>query len=894
MKRYSAIAAGLLVLPLASPVLAEASAAAQAEQRDVIPLATGWRFQFGEAPESVVGDAFDDSGWQAVEVPHTWNRVGYYLNNHEDRIHTPETVNREQGVGWYRLHFTAPDSFEGAKAWLQFDAASRTAEVWLNGQRLGAHDGAFSRFRLDATAALKPGQDNVLVVKTDNSKPQAGAATADSLPLAGDFFVHGGLYRPVSLIATNSVHIDMMDSGGSGAYATTRSITADQAQIDVEVRLRNDGVRDQATTVRIALVDAEGRVQGEVDRRQLLTANASDVFKGMITVARPRLWQGVADPYLYTLRTEVMDPTGAVIDRVDQPYGVRQIVVDPEQGFLLNGQKVRLVGTGYHQDREGKGWAVTPADIEEDVAMLRDMGVNTLRLTHYQHGQTVHDLADRYGLIVWDEIPLVSVWTLGGAKDPSEGLRANARQQLTELIQQNRNHASVSVWGIANEVDFGNSLPIFLTGDASSLPDPLPLLHELDALAKKLDPSRHTTLATCCEARHFAEGVTVPATAVAADLGGMNLYYGWYYDGPSDLAAALDSVRQRRPEQPLAITEYGAGGATTMHTDNPLGGPIDSRGRAQPEEYESYIHEQAWSILAPRDYLWGTWLWNGFDFATTIRREGDADDINTKGLITYDRKIKKDAYFFYRANWSSNPTVHVTASRYTDRAYQHAEVRVYSNAASTALVLNGQTLAAQADCPMRICVWPVKLSEGVNTVEAVGRFADGEVRDDVRWTLGEDVARAVRIDSGAILAAPSVSGRFGSDNFFSGGRAGSADPAPVGFRPATPVDVEGDDPALIKTYRTGTFDYAVPVDAGTYEVTLTFLEPTAGPGERLFDVRANGDTVLAGFDVNTEAGGVLKVVKRKFEATAQDGRIVLSFAPTRGDALVSAIEIVKK
>ena len=429
MKRYSAIAAGLLVLPLASPVLAEASAAAQAEQRDVVSLATGWRFQFGEAPETVIGDAFDDSGWQAVEVPHTWNRVGYYLNNHEDRIHTPETVNREQGVGWYRLRFTAPDSFEGAKAWLQFDAASRTAEVWLNGQRLGAHDGAFSRFRLDATAALKPGQDNVLVVKTDNSKPQPGAATADSLPLAGDFFVHGGLYRPVSLIATNSVHIDMMDSGGSGAYATTRSIAADQAQIDVEVRLRNDSARDQATTVRVALVDAEGRVQGELDRRQLLTANASDVFKGTITVTRPRLWQGVADPYLYTLRTEVMDPTGAVIDRVDQPYGVRQIVVDPEEGFLLNGQKVRLVGTGYHQDREGKGWAVTPADIEEDVAMLRDMGVNTLRLTHYQHGQTVHDLADRYGLIVWDEIPLVSVWTLGrrqGAQRRSESQCASA------------------------------------------------------------------------------------------------------------------------------------------------------------------------------------------------------------------------------------------------------------------------------------------------------------------------------------------------------------------------------------------------------------------------------------------------------------------------------------
>ena len=313
---------------------------------------------------------------------------------------------------------------------------------------------------------------------------------------------------------------------------------------------------------------------------------------------KPRLWQGVADPYLYRLTVDVLDGSGRLLDRKEQPFGIRTMRFDAERGFFLNGKRYQLRGVGYHQDREGKGWAITEADVEEDVKLLREMGATSIRLTHYQHGQPIHELADRYGLILWDEVPLVSSWTLGDARVASEGLRANARQQMTELIRQNQNHPSVSVWGIGNEVDFGNSLPAFVTGNTGTPPDPLPLLSEINAVAKAVDPSRPTTIATCCEGRLFAAGIETPVTASAADLAGANRYFGWYYGPPQGLGAHLDELRAKRPGQPLAVSEYGAGGSISIHTDNVLGGPVDSRGRNQPEEAESYIHEVNWAALS--------------------------------------------------------------------------------------------------------------------------------------------------------------------------------------------------------------------------------------------------------------------------------------------------------
>lgn len=876
-------------IPAISYAQSSAEAPGAMPVRAVMTLKDGWRFDLADHDGAQLA-GFDDSQWAHVAVPHSWNRIGYYLQPAGPAANRPETVNKAQGVGWYRLTFSAEAALRGKQAWLEFDAASRIANVWLNGQFLGTHKGGFSRFRMDASKALRFDRPNILAVRVDNSKPAPGSSTADVLPLTGDFFVSGGLYRPVRLVGTDAVHFDMMDHGGSGIRATTGAIGTNGATIDVEARLRDETGKTRGLRVEARLIDAQGQVAA---RHEQLLATDSMQARVRLQLAAPHLWHGTDDPYLYRLSTRILDARGHVLDSIEQPFGVRQMQFDAQRGFLLNGKPYRLHGVGYHQDREGKGWAVAPQDVADDVATMREMGVNTIRLTHYQHGQAIHDLADGYGIILWDEIPLVSGWTWGDARAATPALVDNARQQMAELIRQNENHASVASWGIANEVDFGNSLPAFLSNFKGSPPDPLPLLKTLHGFARELDPSRPTALATCCEGRLFSAGVEVPITAPEADLGGANRYFGWYYGQPDEVGPALDALHASRPGQPLAVTEYGAGGATTIHTDNVLGGPVDSRGRAQPEEYESHVHARNWAQLATRPYLWATWLWVAFDFASTVRSEGDAQDINTKGLVSFDHKLRKDAYYFYKANWSKAPTVHIAGRRYVDRAYGVTDVEVYSNAAATDLMLNGQSLGTMRDCAQNICLWRnVRLAVGANDLVARGSFADAPVEDRIHWRLSAGAARTVRIDSGTLVAAKSTVGVYGSDNFFAGGAAGSIiEPADFG-KPAKPVVIAGtQDSAVVATYREGDFHYRVPLENGRYRVTLTFVEPSAQPVERRFDVLANGKVALGNLDLAKTAART--AVQRSFSVSARNGQIDLHFRPRAGKAIVSAIEIAR-
>lgn len=864
--------------------------------RTVQPLADDWRFRQDDKLTGAEQPDFIDADWQVVSVPHTWNRVGHYIPDPASHVNRTDNLNKVQGVGWYRLEFTPQSTFKGKRAWLQFDAASRTAEVWLNGVRLGDHAGGFSRFRFDATAALRPGATNTLVVRVDNSAPSSNHPNGDTLPLAGDFFVHGGLYRAVNLIATDAVHIDMLDHGGPGIYASTRTIENGTATIAVRAQLRNDGKKAAHPKFVIKLVDAEGKSVAENTSPVSLPAGGVTTVDQELTVPNAHLWQGVADPYLYRLVVELQAGRGKPLDSLQQGFGIRRMQFDPDKGFFLNGRAYRLKGVGLHQDLEGKGWAMSDAHIAQDIDLIRELGANSIRLTHYQYGPTIHELADRYGLILWDEIPLVSVWTHGFTqKQASPGLVANARQQLRELIRQNFNHPSVAVWGIANEVDFGASLPGFLTGNQGT-PDPLPLLNELNALAKAEDPTRPTTQANCCEGRLFASDVDIPVVAPVTDLSGVNRYFGWYYGSPSDLGPHLDGIRQKRPQQPLAVTEYGAGGAVTIHTDDPLGGLPDSRGRRQPEEYMSYIHEAAWTTLVSKPYLWGTWLWNSVDFATTVRREGDANDINTKGLVTYDRKLKKDAFYFYKANWNDTPTVHINGRRYVDRAYRVNDLKVYSNARETTLTLNGRALGSKTACAQMTCVWEdVELDIGENVIVATGHFAEGEQQDQVVLRASPRTTSEVRIDSGALVAGNGQSERFGSDAFFVGGKPGTVvKPADYGKAEVAKAIIGAAHPEIASTFRQGSFSYRIPLDNGRYTVKLTFIEPDAAPGERRFDVLANNRTAIKNLDIAAATGAPMTALVRSFPATAHDRMLLLEFRAQAGEAIVSSIEVLKE
>jgi hypothetical protein len=964
------------------------------EPRVSVSLDQGWRFQQSGSITGAESRDFDDSAWQTVDVPHTWNRIG---NAGTERSPLSNNV---QGVGWYRLRFATPAAPGASRYFLEFDGIGVVADVWLNGHYLGKHAGAFSRFRFDATAAIEPSGDNVLVVKADNSKPQPGSSTAAVIPLSGDFFVFGGIYRNVTLVVTREAHVDLLDHGGPGVYATPVSIEPAAAVVRVAARAVNDGRNPTKVLVETAIEDADGKVvastadgadtvvswgtttaatpsgaqgsdgsdtlggalmpgrsndprgsdgadganrsdgaRGPDGTDGLLVSNTISVAGGTLRagphtqgvsvvltakaaiiyatlrVHHPRLWQGVKDPYLYRTVVTLRSPHGEVLDRVSQPLGLRTVAFDPDKGFFLNGEHVLLHGAAMHQDRPVKGWAISRADQEQDFDYLVDMGGNAVRFAHYQHDQRSYELADERGIVAWAEIPLVNQVSFDGAP-VSEAFAANAKQQLVELIRQNYNHPSIAVWSIANEVN--------LRAAQSGGPNkPLSLLQSLNRLAKLEDPSRYTTLADCCEVGLLPHTGSVANIAPrdeivgVTDVVGYNRYFGWYTGKFSDFGVMLDAAHARHPRLPLAISEYGAGAALTQHSDNPEGGPINPHGRPHPEELQNLYHEASWAALRERSYLWGVFVWVLFDFSSDSRAEGDLMDINEKGLVSYDRTVAKDAFYFYRANWSSKPTLHLVGRRYTDRAYAVLDVEAYSNAAQARLSLNGQEQGATS-CAEGVCLWQgIHLAEGANELRATADIGGVETSDTLEWTFAGS-PEVVRIKAGDISGyVASNHERYGSDMYFVGGEGKGVDP------PDTPAKkhavVAAADPRLYDSYREGEFSYRVPVaeEAGSgrgeqssatpgrstqgaptrggsrrYKIVARFIEPAAtAAGERVFDVAVNGKTVLHNFDIFSAAHGKLQGIERSFEATPKDGFLVITFRPSRGQALVSSLSI---
>ena len=874
--------AGVFMLGLL--FVAETASAAD-EPRRLVDLGQGWRFQQGGQPSDPLAPAFNDQDWKQVSLPHTWNQLGEY------KTARSAATNNYQGVGWYRLRFQSPGGLDGKRAVLQFDGVGTIAEIWLNGKYVGRHDGAYSRFRFDVSSFLAAQGDNVLVVKADNSKPKAGSSTANVLPIAGDFFPYGGIYRGVSLIVAEPTHIDLLDHGGPGVYASVASVSDKSAAIDVLTKLRNDAGKARDIKVVATIRDDKGVEVASVSAPAKLDAANGGSVRQTLTVPNPRLWQGRADPYLYKVVVELRAGT-KILDRVEQPLGIRTFRMDPDKGFFLNGKSVPLHGVSRHQDRLGKGWALSDADHVEDMDLIQEVGANTIRFAHYQHAPKWFELADQRGMIVWAEIPYVSAASFTGTT-PTPEIVDNARQQLLELIRQNYNHPSVVTWGVGNEID---SYSIFTRKPVKARD----LLRNLHDLAKQEDPTRPTTFADCCTDSPFGGPADAEQLVGVTDLAGFNRYAGWYSHMPKDLATILDALHTRFPTMPMSVSEFGAGGALTQHSDNALGGKINAFGRPHPEEYQSWVHEESWRVLNARPYLWASWLWNMFDFASDFRVEGDAIDLNDKGLVTYDRKTRKDAFYFYKANWSSEPVVHINGRRYVNRAYPVMDVRVYSNAETASLKV-GDTDLGMRPCPERVCVWQnVPLKPGTNSLVASAVFDGKPVADEIVLNGPDPIAIGVRINSGDLTEQTMDGGlQFGSDHFFVGGEAKVLNPKDVtaffATGQKTKVVTGARIAALHDGYREGSFTYDVPLPDGHWQVTLHFVEPSAtAAGQRNFAVFANKKRLLSAFDPFAVAGGALKAVERSFPVTVKGGRLTLAFEPGTGPAIVSAIEITRK
>lgn len=660
-----------------------------AEARTVTPLNSDWRFVRQDVPAAK--DAEAGAQWQTVSLPHSFNAHDVRSANDPQAMPSPDGYYR--GPAWYR-HALDIRPEPGQHYYLQFDGAALVADVYVNGRLAGRHEGGYAAFRVDVTPYLTAGA-NAVAVRVDNTKvPQVA-------PLNGDFNIFGGLYRGVSLITVPDVHIDLKDHGGPGVYVTAASLSESRADLTARILLANDGKAAASTTVRVKVIDAAGKTVATTQRRQNLAAGNMAIDLPL-SVKNPHRWQGRADPYLYHADVTVG------VDTVTVPVGLRTLAVDPDKGLILNGKPYPVYGVNMQQPgRPGKGTAVGDDDIDADMKIVADLGATGVRLAHMQHPQRVYDDADAMGLVVTTEVPFVN------EASPGDAFRDNIVEQMREMIAQNYNHPSVVMWGLGNEV-------------WKSSPVENGVLEALQTTAKSLDPTRPTVYSHCCQPDDSP-------TALYADVTSYNRYFGWYSGDTKDFAAWADGIHAKFPKRAIGVSEYGAGGSVLQQED-PAGRPATTN-FWHPEQYQAQFHEQYWSQMKSRPFLWSDFVWVAFDFPSYGRNEGDRPAVNDKGLVSEDRLVKKDAYYWYQANWSDRLMVHIASPRYTARRTREVTVRVYANVDEVRLQLNGESLPAQ---PVKdhVAIWKVSLKDGDNRIEA---FAGKDLHDMVHWQYTDAV-----------------------------------------------------------------------------------------------------------------------------------------------------------
>ena len=652
-----------------------------------------WKFYPGDAT-NVPADDFDASNWKSVTTPHTWNTKS-----------DPPKKDYYRGPGWYRKTFVANEEWKGKRVFIRFEAASLVAQVYLNGSELGEHKGGFAAFCYELTPLLRLGETNLLAVRVDNSRRE------DVIPLGGDFTIFGGLYRPVSLIITGPVDITPLDYGSPGVFLRQLSVTDSNADVEIETEVSNGDTDSRRVTVQVDILDKDGGTICKSTKEQQIKARHILIVTQRTSIKKPHLWNGVDDPYMYTARIKVLGD-GKVLDGLDQPLGLRYFREDPKLGFVLNGKPRQIHGVARHQDWAGTGWAISDQQQDEDMKIMREMGVTGVRLAHYQDSDYFYQLCDRNGLLVWAELCMVN--EVRG----TPAFLENARQQLQELIRQNFNHPSIVMWSLYNEISPGNTN------------NPAPIVRNLKELAKKEDASRPTTGALAIDGIQKLHGV-----GKLNDILALNVYPGWYIGVPDDMGPIIDKWNGAYGTNGIIISEYGAGANIAQHAQDFTG----RTGRApkdwHPEEWQSVVHERNYAAIKARPYVYGSFVWNMFDFASASRNEGGIPGINDKGLVTRDRKIKKDAYYFYQANWTTNPMVYICSRRFTDRTNSVTDVKVYSNCPKVALTINGRSRGEMEGDSLNIFTWKnVILQPGDNEVKAEADSPNGTMDDVCRWT----------------------------------------------------------------------------------------------------------------------------------------------------------------
>lgn len=662
-------------------------------------LDTGWCYR-----------PISDANWTVrdtkVTLPHTWNAT--YVQG--------TTYNRETMV-YKRQLFVNREQLQG-RLFLRFEGVNSVADVFVNRHSVGSHKGGYTAFTLEITNEVVEGE-NTIEVWVSN------AFRTDVLPISGDFNVYGGIHRPVRLITTGRCCISPLYYGSSGVLIRQDRITKEQADLTIETHLASPPTTSllrgepkgnprgedsfAGKWLRVTMTNAEGKVvaqqESNIDTDVVYTSLSLQRGGGGEALV---LWNGRKNPYLYTIKVELMDGDSVLDSRTEQT-GLRFFSVDRDRGFFLNGEPYPLLGFNRHEDVDGKGSALTPEDHNRDMQLIMETGATFIRLSHYPQSDYFYRLADRCGIVLWSEIPLCGPggYNFTGFVRNAED---NARQVALEMIYQNMNRPSVCFWGIFNEILVDDSR--FHAWD-----DPIPFVRELNQLYKQADSTRLTTFATCVPHEHYLG---------CSDLIAWNKYFR-RPGNEQNVHNFYTQVRETTNGQPLGISEYGDAGSISIHYD-----PRYDRQRDHAENYQLLTHEGYWHAIKDMDWLWCRCIWQFSDMQSSIRHEGSRDGINDKGMVTYDRQVCKDIYFFYKAQWNPEPMLYITDRRFSSRRHSPTDVKVYTNQRDATLYVNGCKIARErADDIHRVIFKDVQLTEGNNLIQVKA----GNLTDECTWTL---------------------------------------------------------------------------------------------------------------------------------------------------------------
>jgi beta-galactosidase len=649
--------------------------------REVKSLNEKWNFTAGIETPRGLGWGAAQGGANVVNLPHTWNSADYM------------TPGFRRGYGSYSKTLLIPNEYKGKRLFLKFEGAGTVSTVFVNSNLMGEHKGAYTTFTYEITNVVKFGENNSINVVCDNSQ------SFDVAPQGGDFNIYGGIYRDVWLIVTDDdACISPLFHGSTGVFISQLLASDKRAELRAEIYMSTQSDYKNCE-VEFAILDKDNKVV--TSQTTPYINNNKVVFNAHLD--NPHLWNGVKDPYLYKTVT-ILKRNGKEIDRVEENIGIRSYYVDSNKGFFLNGEHLKLRGVSRHQDWPRLASALTEKNHLVDFSFFEEVGANALRLAHYPQAQFMFHEADKRGFIVWEEIPFV------GGYVKSKDFDENLKFQLTELILQNYNHPSICFWGLFNEI----------TGDFDAI------LAQLNELAHELDPYRLTAAATYQEGsfNFITDGIA------------MNKYFGWYYNKIEDFAPYFDDWHAKNPGAKIGVSEYGGGASIRQHVgqfvpeENPR---ASSRGPWQPEEKQTAIHMAQLKMITERDYIWGSFVWNMFDFASNHKKEADTAYINTKGLVTYDRKIRKDAFYLYKANWNKKEkTTHLCSKDYTERKEDVTDIIAFTTDSSASLFINGKQVGKMQTDQYATVMWKnIKLSPGKNHVEI--RTANGA--DAADWTV---------------------------------------------------------------------------------------------------------------------------------------------------------------